>query len=393
MTGTVQGIIVCLVVTVSILILMSMQLDHKIKNGGELDTAVSVRANTIKRKCESMNQIPKDQEALEHEQLKQDKQTPSIGGTSAATITLEAMGETPPFGNSAFDVWLRLTGRKPATTEDTDRFEIGRLLEEPIATRFTRKTGLHTAKLPFLIHPEHSWATGHLDRVAVEEPADIEIKTVEWDPNHEWSDPNLGEVQRVPLSYLLQPVWYAGIPRPDNKHGGYAQSGPQIIPGLERDIYIAAQFGFKPLRIYKWKCDDTIRGIYARMFEVCQKFWEENVLKDDPPPFNTRNTKGAKEWLQHKFPVSRDQEIVEVQSQLVVDTALAYKEACEKAKSADAHKEKLSLELAKHVGASYGIRASSKDATVTVTWPTIPAWSGTVEKKAYRRLNVNVKKG
>src|SRR6266542_4359204 len=216
-------------------------------------------------------------EKTEHNALQKDKETPSIGGSTAAVLAMEAMGHAPPYGRSAFGEWMKITGREPRGG-DTDRFEMGRLMEEPISIRFQRKTGLTVEKVPALVHPVYSWVTGHIDRSVVERPADLEIKTVEYDPKQEWSEDG-EQMQRVPPMYFFQAIWYAGIPR------FRIPADPGIHGAFMRDIYMAAQFGLsKPLRVYHWEPDANIQAIWARMLEAAQQFWEENIIKDTPPP-------------------------------------------------------------------------------------------------------------
>jgi predicted phage-related endonuclease len=353
-----------------------------------------------------------DTEAAEHALLQEEKKA-SIGGTDAATVSLESAGKKGPFGKSALDIWLRLTGRAPAPV-DSDRFEMGRLMEDPIATRFQRRTGLVTRKLAQQVHPQYPWATGHIDRgvldlspVAESVDGDLEIKAPEFDPLNEWSDPALGEEQRVPLPYFLQVVWYVGLPR---------DSGA----AFERMIYLAAQMGFSsPLRIYRWWPDEKIRQIHARMFEASQRFWEENVLKDDPPPMSVADPEAARRWLAFKHPSAKDQEIVGADPSFL-EIAKAFDEAREKAKHWDGEKDRLGAEIGRLVGDHYGLMANVGGEIAKATWPTIQAtteavtdWEGVLldlgvtvpaeaiqnrtriveKRKSYRRLTVSVKKG
>lgn len=325
-----------------------------------------------------------DIEKLEHDKLQKDKETPSIGGTAAAVITMEAAGLTPPFGKSAFDIWGKLTGllkeEKP-DAEKEDRFEMGRLLEEPIAIRFQRRTGLTVEKVPLIVHPEYPWYTGHIDRIVKEKPADLEIKTVGFyqDRDVEWSDPAKGEEPRVPIAYLFQAIWYCGLPRAG-------------VGAMEREsVFFAAQFDFRsPLRIYEFPVDDAMRETHARMFEACQRFWEEHVVKKMPPPVDpARSLASAQAAVKLRFP-SPTLGIVETDNRYFVDLARAYEEACALEKKAKGDKERLGVEIQNIIGKHYGVTAAVGGVRAKATWPLVKLGARTLKPTEFRRLNVSI---
>ena len=325
-----------------------------------------------------------DVEAQKHAQLQEEKKG-TIGGTDAAVIALETAGKKPAFGRSMFDIWLRLTGRA-GPQEDTDRFEMGRLMEEPVARRFTRRTGLATREIEQVVAPGYPWKTGHIDRAIVvgsdQRPADLECKTVEWDPLGEWSDPNMHEEQRVPLDYFLQITWYVGIPRDG-------------IAAFERLMYAAAQFGLSsPLRIYKWVPDDEIQRIHARMHESAQRFWEENVLKDDPPATLPVDPEAAKRWLKFKHPSVRENDVIPaINGAAFAEVCKAYAEARDKATYHDEEKKRLGAEIGLLVGDHYGVEAYGPEGSLyRATWPVIPGSSDVVTdwESLVRDLDVEV---
>lgn len=370
---------------------------------------------------------PQDVEAREHERLLEDKKEASVGGTTAAIVTLEAIGETPPFGKTAFGEWVRLRalleGRKPEPEPESDRMVLGRLMEPVIATLFTRTTGLDVAPVPMLRHPAYTWATGHMDRATVQSPGDLEIKLVTRDRG-EWSKP--GEAQRVPQAYLLQPVWYAGIPRPDfrrppgetiekrfNREMSEGDAHMNALDAFERDLYMAAQIGLEEkARVYHWVPDENIRAIFAVMLEACQKFWEEHVLTGDPPPASEA---AARDWLRYRYPHVERNEVATGDAHMV-EIAKAYDEARKKEGEGKKEKERLGIALATLVGNFYGMQAQADGWYASVTYPEIAEqrevdWEAVVRdlgisvapevvarnmkvaKKAYRRMNVKVNGG
>lgn len=322
-----------------------------------------------------------DQEAAEHRALLEEKKLGTIGGTEASIIALEHAGVKPKFGRTAFGVWSQMMGLTPPGAADNDRMEMGRLMEEPLAVRFQRRTGLSTIKIPMLIHPNHEWVTGHLDRGVLgpdrmTPQGDLEIKTVGYyqDRDLEWSNPEQGEMNKVPLDYLLQAIWYLGIPR-------------DAAPAFERDLYIAAQFDFQAFRIYRWEASPQFRTLWKRMFEACQEFREKHVLTGDPPPAVSLGDQ--KRWLDWKYPVA-GKEILTGDAR-TVELAKAYKEAARKEKLAKTEKEGLGVELGKLIGAAYGIKAEAQGITASIHRPSLTEAKISYVRKAFRSIHVSVK--
>lgn len=301
---------------------------------------------------------PGDETARDHAQLQKDRETPSIGGSTAAILAMEAAGERVPFGKSAFGEWQRLTG-EAGDREDTPLLQVRREMEEPVARLFTRQTGIKLAKIPLVVHPKYPWATGHLDRVTEGARGDVEIKTVSWDRDGEWSHPESGEAHRIPKLYFLQAVWYAGLPR----HDPWIPNAGRIAP-FERDVYIVAQIGMNDLpRIYRFDAH-TLEPIWARMFEIAQRFWETNVVPKVAPEPPRMNPEAVKEWLRWRYPRPDGKEWKEGDERHEV-LARAYKEATRAEKAAKREKELLAVDIERMVGNAYGIKTPQ----VSITWP------------------------
>jgi hypothetical protein len=136
------------------------------------------------------------------------------------------------------------------------------------------------------------------------------------------------------------------------------------------------------------------------------------VLEDEPPPMPAQG-EAARRWLAHMYPKNETMDLVQCDAH-AVEIARAYKEAAAKEGEGKKQKEKLAAELGRLIGSAYGLTAVAGTVSASVTWPTIPAQTETdweavvrdlkvdvpaaliakhqrVAKKAYRRMNVNVR--
>lgn len=321
---------------------------------------------------------PLDTEQQEHAKLRAEKRL-TIGGSDAAVLLLESLGERPPYGRNSFEIYQRLRGKEDERP-DNDRFEVGRLMEPVISLRFTRKTGLILQSLPDqVVHPKYPWYTGHLDRIVVNEPGDAELKTVEWDKDHEWSNPQQGDPARVPPLYLAQAIWYVGLPRP--------QLDGSTLGAFDRPFWIVAQFGFRELRYYRFDPTPEIRAIHARMFEACQRFYEENVLKGVPPPMPKDG------WAAHNYAKAlypQEKEDVLQAEETYVDIAHRFKRLQKLEALVKNRKMLYQAKIEARIGKAYAIEAKSKRGSMRATWSTTASQSGVDWEEVVRRLDVPV---
>jgi predicted phage-related endonuclease len=283
------------------------------------------------------------------------ERAPTIGGSDVPAILGLSKYRDP------FSVWLRITearaGRVPPQTEDSDRLEMGRLMEPVIAGRAARRMGVTLREVPRLVHPQFPWMTGAVDREIVEEDGDVECKSVEWDPLKLWSDPDLGEVQRIPEDYYVQVVTYIGL---------------RIARKEARPHHVAAQFGFQKLRLYRYDPDRLIVATWQAILEKMHAFWETYVVTGNPPPVGSSPATEA--WLKAKFPMHGDEKPVRVDnSDDVAEVFRAYKQAKEQFDVAEKTKDALENEIRRLVGDSYGLEGQNGGLSYRATWPYIKA--------------------
>ena len=187
--------------------------------------------------------------------------TKYIGGSDIGAILGLSRFRSP------LEVWMEKTS-KAKKEVDSLPLRFGSFAEEFVASEYSRSTGfelIHDESI--FVHPEHSFMSAHVDRFVLEgkdvAPTRIlECKTA--NPFTSGTKGEWGEVgsDEVPMSYLCQCVWY------------------MAITNLDR-VDLAVLFGNSDFRIYEIARDkDLEEMIIAKALH----FWNENVLKDIPPP-------------------------------------------------------------------------------------------------------------
>jgi putative phage-type endonuclease len=201
--------------------------------------------------------------------------TAFLGGTDVSAI----MGTNPY--KTAMDVWLEKTGRRPPA-EDNRFMEWGRRLEPVVAQAFSEKTGMALEKAGFIVgEPEYLCASPDY----LTEDGIVEIKTAGsadgWGPHGS---------SIVPAHYRDQVLHYMGL------------SG-------RKKAWIAVLIGGNDFRWYRVEHDEDR---IARIREKACRFWEENVLKDQPPEEEPEESRGSKiVWSSDLWVVLAAEEAVE----------------------------------------------------------------------------------
>ena len=170
-------------------------------------------------------------------------------------LAADGLGESHPIGQTAALWW-------------------GSELEALIAKAYTVAYGEKVCRYNrLLVHPEHSFFIGDVDRLAYEgdkrpfvprtgeitTSTGIEIKTSRY-ASEEWG---AAESDVVPMNYLLQVQWYMGL-----------------CKNLQR-FRLVPLFCGSEMRRYTVHRDDAI---IARLQEIGFEFWTNNVQKQVPPP-------------------------------------------------------------------------------------------------------------
>jgi len=180
---------------------------------------------------------------------------------------------------TALDVWLEKTGRI-VNKVDNLPVRFGTFAESFVASEYAAQTGfslVHSEE--GVIHPQYPFMVGHIDRFVGDsslgssidaEPLFhpdgscaashlLECKTASPFNQSDWGDLGTDE---VPMSYLVQCLWYLAI------------------TNLER-CDVAVLFGNSDFRIYEVYRDKELEDL---IITKAATFWNDYIQADTPPP-------------------------------------------------------------------------------------------------------------
>ena len=206
---------------------------------------------------------------LNNQHFTQDR-TKYLGGSDIGAILGFSKYRT------ALDVWLEKTGRVVSNVDNLP-VRFGSFAEEFVASEYATQTGFHLVHSEVgVAHQKYPFMVGHIDRFVFESSSDIngelfhsdgscaashllECKTASPFNQSDWGELGTDE---VPMSYLVQCLWYLAI------------------TNLER-CDVAVLFGNSDFRIYEVCRDKELEDL---IISKAAAFWYEHVLADTPPP-------------------------------------------------------------------------------------------------------------
>lgn len=198
--------------------------------------------------------------------------TKYIGGSDIAAI----LGVSPY--KTALEVYLEKRGElAPVAIDDKPAVYFGKVLENTVAHEYRRRTGNRIRRVNVeVVHPEHEFMVGHIDRDVVKSDRIIECKTSDSRLAHLWGEAGSDQ---IPDYYLTQCHWYLGL-----------------LPAKQA-VDVPVLIGGNDFRIYTVLRDD-------RLIEVLQNqakaFWR--MVQDGvPPPLDTAH-RTAPALLKRMFP-------------------------------------------------------------------------------------------
>lgn len=192
-----------------------------------------------------------------------------IGGSDAAAVLGLSKWATP------FDVWLQKRG-EIEERPDSDRLWWGRMLEEPIAKRYTYETGRKLVSLEdMLAHPEHPELIANPDRIAPSDEIGVEIKTADVFTADQWGEPGTDE---IPQAYVVQCLHY------------------MAVTGFDR-WDCAVLLGGSDFRIYTIRRDLALE---REMIDRLCSWWRRHIIEGERPPIQA--SPETERWLKQAFP-------------------------------------------------------------------------------------------
>ena len=124
-----------------------------------------------------------------------------IGGSDIAAV----MGMNR--WKTSLTLWLEKIGEIDLNdNSNNEAKELGRELEDFVAKKFSKKTGLKVRKRQEkYTHKKYPFLVAHVDRIIVGTDELLECKTCSSYKKDEWGG------EEIPQEYILQVIWYLGI--------------------------------------------------------------------------------------------------------------------------------------------------------------------------------------
>lgn len=202
-----------------------------------------------------------------------------LGGSDAAAAVNLSRYKSP----------LRLYQEKlgelePDDLSDNERVHFGIVLEDVVATEFSRRTGIKVMREHRdLAHADHEFMVAHIDRRVVGEKEGLECKTADLRMAREWGEEG---TDSIPMEYLAQCVHY------------------MAVTGWKR-WHVALLLGGNAFRTYTVDRDEElVESLVARE----QEFWQCVQTKTPPAPTTLEDAKLL--WPQDQgFSVNATEEI------------------------------------------------------------------------------------
>jgi putative phage-type endonuclease len=192
--------------------------------------------------------------------------TRGLGGSDMAAILGIDRFRTP------LDVYLEKIGEAPPR-EQTEAMRWGILLEDDIAAEWARRKGVKVRRRNQpVVHPEHPWMVGHIDRLVEGKNEGLEVKLASVG---DWGEDDTDE---IPPYYLPQPHHYMTAKRADRWH----------VAAL------LVKWGPPQLHSYTIERDDEMSGI---LIEAGEKFLRDHV-EPRVPPDPTSSEQASLLWRQ-----------------------------------------------------------------------------------------------
>lgn len=201
------------------------------------------------------------------------ERTKGIGGSDAAAIC----GLNPY--RTAVEVWLEKTGQIDSPDLSDNEFVYwGTRLEDIVADEFAKRTGMWVQRRnAILVHPEHSYMIGNVDRIIRPAKGEgpwgvLECKTTSEHKKGEWTE------DEVPQAHLIQIQHYLAV------------------LGFQYG-YLAVLIGGNKFRYMRVERDEAL---IQSLIEIESRFWNENVVKGIPPEWD--GSEASTETLSKLYP-------------------------------------------------------------------------------------------
>ncbi len=241
-----------------------------------------------------------------------------IGSSDIAGIMGISRWSTP------LQLWAEKTGKvEPKDLSDNEAVELGTELEDFVAQKFQRKTGLKVRRYSKdYAHAEFGYMRAHVDRLIEGTDELLECKTCSAWKAKEW------EGEDIPQEYILQVMWQLGI------------TGRRIG-------HIAVLIGGQS---FKYKKIEFDYELFTSMVTCAKSFWD-CVINDTPP----MSTGADNDFIVELHPDSNE-EIQDAEE--LNDTIALRQETCMHIDELEKQKDEVEAKIKQRIGDNLGVKTS-----------------------------------
>lgn len=251
-----------------------------------------------------------------------------LGGSEIAGAIGQSRWVTP------LKLWSIKRGLiEPDDLSDVEAVTLGTELEDFVAKKFERVTGMKVRKPPVrsYVHPEHSWARAQVDRLIEGTDELLEVKTCSAFKLKEWDG------EEIPTEYALQVFW-------------------QLLVTGRKVGWICCLIGGQKFLYKKIEADEAFQ---SDLLEKAKAFWK--MVQDGTPP---AAMSGDSDVLLSLHPTA-DDSIQSVQE--MNDSIRLLQETKAHIKELESQKEEIEVKLKEVISDNLGIKTSEYIATWTPT--------------------------
>lgn len=271
-----------------------------------------------------------------------------IGGSEIAAVMGQSRWKTP------LQVWAEKTGEvPPEDISDKEHVQLGTELEDFVAKKFERVTGMKVRKAPKrYIHPDYPFMRCQVDRLITGTDYLLEVKTCSAWKEKEW------EGEEIPIEYILQVTW-------------------QLMVTGRKVGYIAVLIGGQKFR---WKKIEADYKLMATLKQGTIDFWE--MVQDKTPPMAMAQDN---DFMVKLYPEAEDKLLEASQD---VNDAIGALQLIKAEQISLAKKRK---EIEAKIKAIIGEACGLETEEYLAKWTPTKATTYTVNKKAGRMLRIKKK--
>lgn len=160
----------------------------------------------------------------------------------------------------------------PKERDTNEHMYWGITLEAPIADTYAKRNNVQLREGSIVIR---DWRGGTPDRIIVDQPKGLEVKTAGLRMSHLWGDAGTDD---IPTNYLLQCAWYMSL---------------CDFPSWD----VAVLIGGQEYRQYTLKRNLDLEGT---ILTLAEDFYRSHVLRFDPPQID--NSESSNRWLKQRYP-------------------------------------------------------------------------------------------